>query len=288
MSFSNDEKDVSKLLVDKYWEFYRITDDRRIKSFYYLISIVFVAILLTSNSDLNDITFLDMVMKRAPALYIFPLMIFILSLRYFFLSALSLDNHYKFSKYFEGFKNKAGSLSIHDSKYTINSFNADDVNELPNMFLFPIHLDNSGYIYSVLREPLKRLISIVFFLLHVVAIITFIYFLIITKDDILETYLLILIMSLFVTLVYFFFKTIHVRKYFDEIQLEFRAIRREKMSDNVELNKIKDEETKRRKKMTKKMEFMEKRAGRIISWIIVALFLIILIYFAYPYFVNFI
>lgn len=169
-------KEIPSFFFEKYWEIYRYTDEKRVKAFFYLISLITLLVLFIIGDE-NSVKFLGTDIKVDNAIVVFPLIIFILALRYFILSSLAFGNHRKFNGYLEEYKSSVDLNTSHFKKFSAENFKSDDINEFPNMFLIPVQIDKSNKIkmYKWIRKLLEWCVTLLFGIFHLSAILLFIY-----------------------------------------------------------------------------------------------------------------
>lgn len=221
MNKSESAKDIPIFLTQKLWEVYILTNEKRVKSFFYLTSTIIFLLLILIDGE-SKINFFGTNINVSTAVYILPLFIFILSLRYFALSALSFGNHSKFNLWFGNYKNTFDFSKTQFSLFKFDQLKSDDVNEFPNMFLIPIQIDKSNKInlLNFLKKRLKSAISLLEWIItlflgafHCSAILLYFYLFFFNDKIKGNFYLIILIGLLFAVIVYFGFGTKESRKY---------------------------------------------------------------------------
>ena len=207
-------KDVPTFLYQKLWEIYLLTNEKRVKSFFYLITSI-VILLIILFGEKNNVDFLGTNIDRTTAIFIFPIFIFILSFRYFTLSALSINNHNKFNGYFEEYRDKVfPNDAIKFSNFKSENLRSDDINEFPNMFLIPVQLDKSNKVKfpTWIKEPLKYMITILLWIFHCSAILLYTYLFLGNMNYKGNVILVILTGGLIITIIYFLLGTNIARK----------------------------------------------------------------------------
>lgn len=206
-------KDIPKFLCEKLWEIYLLTNEKRVRSFFYLISAIILLMLILIGGN-KELTFLGTKINVSAVIFIFPLFIFILSIRYFVLSALTFGNHNKFNGYFEAYKSSFDLNSTVFAKFKFQSFKSDDVNEFPNMFLIPIQIDKSEKInmWNWFKKLLDWVMTFLLWVFHCSAIFLYAYLFVFNnyyKDNI---YLIILAGGLVIVIIYFLIGTHKARQ----------------------------------------------------------------------------
>lgn len=124
--------------LDRHWQIYSLTDDRRIKSFYYLYTtLVILAILWFTKTDLFKFPLLDLEISRFTAFSIAPLFILLLTIRYIYLSSHSIRAYTKYLEEFEKLYSSDLKVSKLDFIDIYSGQRRREVSELFNIFLFP-------------------------------------------------------------------------------------------------------------------------------------------------------
>ncbi len=213
MSIIDSAKDIPTFLYQKLWEIYLLTNQKRVKSFFYLISVIAIFMLILIEGK-PEVTFLSTSISVKNTKIVFPLFILILSLRYFVLSALSLGNRNKFNGWFEAYKDSFDLSNTQFAKFEFQHLKSDDVNELPNMFLIPIQIDKSNKINMSgnLKKLIEFVANVVFSVFHCSAIVLYTYLFICDTHFKGSIYLLTLTAILILTIIYFLFGISKARK----------------------------------------------------------------------------
>ena len=206
-------KDIPTFLYQKLWDIYLLTNEKRVKSFFYLLSAIVFFLLIVIDEE-EKVKFLGTEIDINTAIIIFPLFIFILSLRYFALSALSFGNHNKFNLWFDDYKSSFDLGDTQFAKFKYEHLKTDDVNEFPNMFLIPIQIDKTNKInmWDWFKKLLRWVMTIVFGIFHCSAIFLYTYLFICTKEYKGSIYLIILAGGLVMVIIYFLFGTKKARQ----------------------------------------------------------------------------
>jgi len=213
MTIIDSAKDIPTFLYQKLWEVYLLTNGKRVKSFFYLISVI-VFFLLIIIEGKTEVTFLGTRINVSTAKIVFPLFIFILSFRYFVLSALSLGNRNKFNGWFEAYKDSFDLSNTQFEKFKFQHLKSDDVNEFPNMFMIPIQLDKTNKINmpSWLKQPIEFVMTLVIWVFHCSAVFLYAYLFIFNSNYMGSIYLIILMGLLVLVIIYFLFGTNKARQ----------------------------------------------------------------------------
>lgn len=206
-------KDIPTFLYQKLWDIYLLTNEKRVKSFFYLISTIsFLLLIIIDEKEV--VKLLGTEINVSTAIIIFSLFIYILSLRYFVLSALAFGNHSKFNGYFEAYKSSFDLSSTVFRSFKFENFKSDDVNEFPNMFLIPLQIDKSNKINmpSWIKKLMEYVITLLFWIFHCSAIFLYAYLFIFNKNYKASIYLIILAGGLIMVIIYFLFGTNKARQ----------------------------------------------------------------------------
>jgi len=206
-------KDIPTFLYQKLWDIYLLTNEKRVKSFFYLLSAILFFLLIVIDEE-DKVKFLGTEIDINTAIIIFPLFIFILSLRYFTLSALSFGNHNKFNLWFDDYKSSFDLGDTQFAKFKYEHLKSDDVNEFPNMFLIPLQIDKSNKINmpSWIKKLMEYVITLLFWIFHCSAIFLYAYLFIFNKNYKASIYLIILAGGLIMVIIYFLFGTNKARQ----------------------------------------------------------------------------
>lgn len=124
--------ELLQIFREKYWEIYRFTDNKRVKSLYYLIIVSFI-FMLSLIGESNVISVIGFSVKKDIAIVLIPLIVWLFTIRYQFLSALSLGNFSKFNKIYEAWRKRIEGTRQGESIIGMD-FRPDDLNEFPNMY----------------------------------------------------------------------------------------------------------------------------------------------------------
>ena len=214
MSNYESVKDIPIFLTQKLWEVYILTNEKRVKSFFYLTSTIIFLLLILIDGE-SKINFFGTNINVSTAVYILPLFIFILSLRYFALSALSFGNHSKFNRWFGNYKNTFDLSKTQFLEFKFDQLRSDDVNEFPNMFLIPIQIDKSNKInlWNWFKKLLEYLITLCLWVFHCSAIFLYAYLFVFNDKIKGNIYLIILTGLLVAVIIYFVIGTKESRRY---------------------------------------------------------------------------
>ena len=174
---SFDEK-ITKIHLEKYWEIYRDSESKRIKAFFYLLIFGIVLIIVAGQKNIQvNISDIEFEISNLVIILSAPLIIIILTLRFYYLSALALSSHVKFNQYFEHYRRvitlKPAEIKnintesekenclleadkrIRNSMINKDDFRENDLSEFPNIFLVPIQIDKSKTLIKM-GHPIKR------------------------------------------------------------------------------------------------------------------------------------
>ena len=220
---SESPKEFSKIFFEKFWEIYKITDEKRVQSFYYLLTIIMVFLLFLIGNKETTLTFFGTNVEKNAAMFVFPAMISLLYLRYIYLSVLSLSNHYKFNKYYDTTKAYWAS-SLEDpsgekekeflSKFKFDHFKSLDISELPQLLIFPAQVAKYKIIPQRIRKILQISMTIFYGIIHNSAILLFLYLIIFYERNIeIIVYLIVLDFILVMLLAYSIFRTREISEY---------------------------------------------------------------------------
>lgn len=245
---SFDEK-ITKIHIEKYWEIYRDSESKRIKAFFYLL-IVGILLLIVANQNNVPVNVLLFKFEFSDPLkaIISPLLIVILTLRFYYLSALALTSHVKFNTYFEHYRRVVtftqtelqnstsekkkwkfeANKRVENSILNIDDFRQNDLSEFPNIFTFPMEIDKSEVLilkgHPYLRTMFTKLLNFSLLLLFVFPLVVYLILILLLVFNNWQTFPIEYVLSyiliyffigifLLIALIYFKIKTSDKRSY---------------------------------------------------------------------------
>jgi len=137
------DNEIAINLFNRYWEIFKNLDSRRIKSSLQLFLFVALVLLFKLNPTKEfTIPLVQYEVDYNTAILIAPLLICVFLFRFIILSALALNAQAKHNWYFLFFRETL--VKKYASKPgSEDSFRNYELSELPNIFLFPIPVDQS-------------------------------------------------------------------------------------------------------------------------------------------------
>lgn len=176
----NNSTKVPDFLLDRLWDSYTTTDDRRRRAFYFMYTGIAILFIYWFSIEENyRLPFLGVEVDRSATLAITPSIILILVVRYLYLSAHSMISFMSYFKHLQRFYESELSL-ISSSFVELHSMlKGRDATENVNLFMFPMRpaekwqktipsrllltitvLSNVGILFTVIIPILSYFISV--------------------------------------------------------------------------------------------------------------------------------